>query len=160
MRRTALAACLVLLAGSAQAAGPGCDKLHWNLDAERALIAAASRDGVAGSPPVARRLVARPTADAGLPKLPERSPRTASALAGHFTVLIPEAGIYRITLDTEGWLDVIQNDAYRRADVSTRAHDCPGIRKSVRFRLEPGPAIIQVSDGSAAEIGVAVTREP
>ena len=154
----ALALAGLVLAGAAQAAESGCDKLAWNLDAERTLIASASTGDAKAAPPLARRLAMKPLAEAGLPKPPERTPREASALAGFATVSVPEAGLYRVTLDAEGWLDVVQAGAYRRADAFTGVRDCPGIRKSVKFRLDAGEATIQVT-GTAPTIGLAVTRE-
>lgn len=159
MRPAALAGLLLLAATGALAQEPDCGRLAWNLDAERALLAAAG--GVEQvDPPLARRLSLKPMADAALPKPPERAPRASQPFAAFTTVPIPAAGLYRVTLDSEGWLDVIQDGAYRRADAFTGARDCPGLRKSVRFRLEAGEALVQVNRDSAGLVGIAVTREP
>lgn len=150
---------LALSANPAAAAEQGCAGFAWNLDAERALLAAPRTEPEA-TVPVRRRLVLKPLVEAALPKPPERAPRAPGSLAGATTVTIPEAGLYRVTLDAEAWLDVIQDGAYRRAEAFTGARGCPGIRKSVRFRLEGGRAVVQVSGTSADAIAVAVTREP
>lgn len=159
MRRGLVTVAALLSGGLAQAAEVGCERLAWPLDTERALIAAATEAGDRSSPPLARRLVMRPLSEVALPKPPERAPRDAGAHAGLASVTVPEAGLYRVTLDAEGWLDVIQDGTYRRAEAFTGVRDCPGIRKSVRFRLDAGPVTIQVT-GPGGAIGLAVTREP
>ncbi|HMO30773.1 hypothetical protein [Enterovirga sp.] len=158
MIRAALGGLLFLAATGAFAQEAGCGRLAWNLDAERALLASDGTEQAA--PPLARRLGLRPMAEAALPKPPERAPRAPQSFAAFTTVSIPEAGLYRVTLDSDGWLDVIQDGAYRGADAFTGARACPGLRKSVRFRLEPGEAIVQVNRDSGGAIGIAVTREP
>lgn len=155
-----LAGCSALLVATGSlAAEVGCERLAWNLDAERALMAAATEGDPGAVPPLARRLAARPLADAGLPRPPERAPREPDARAAHTTVSVAEAGLYRVTLDSDGWLDVVQDGVYRRAEAFTGVRGCPGIRKSVRFRLDAAPAIIQVTGASAPSVTVAVTRE-
>jgi hypothetical protein len=158
MRRLALALAGLLAAGAASAAETGCDRLAWTLDAERALLAAATPNADRASPPAARRLTMMPLAQAGFALPPERAPREPGALGGVVRVSVPEAGLYRVTLDAEGWLDVVQNGAHRGADAFTGVRECPGLRKSVKFRLEAGEAAIQVT-GTAPTIGLAFTRD-
>lgn len=149
----------LLLTGAAHAAGIGCEAFAWKLDAERALLAAPEA-GEKAAPPTFRALAMKPLPRANLPMPPERAPREpGTALAGATRVSVPEAGLYRVTLPEEGWLDVIQNGAYRRPEAFTGAKECPGLRKSVRFRLDAGEAIIQVT-GQATMAGLAFTREP
>ena len=160
MKLVTVAALAGLLAtGAAHAAGTGCGGFAWSLDAERALLAA-PETGDTTAPPAFRRLAMTPLAQAALPMPPERAPREpGSALAGATRVSVPEAGLYRVTLPAEGWIDVIQGGAYRRPEAFTGAKDCPGLRKSVRVRLDAGEAVIQVT-GTTPVPGLAFTREP
>ncbi|MDB5511605.1 MAG: hypothetical protein JWR08_1088, partial [Enterovirga sp.] len=135
-------------------------RLAWELGEERVLLSAAG--GPAATPvalPGAARLGLKPLADAALPKPPERAGRMPGGLAGQLTLSVPEAGLYRVTLSAEAWIDVVQGDAYRPAEASSGVRNCPGIRKSVKFRLEPGAATVQVSGAGSEAVTVAVTRD-
>jgi hypothetical protein len=145
---------------SAGAAEQGCERLAWDLGLERTLLAEATttQAGVP-APPLARRLALRPIGEAGLPMPPGREPRSADARAGHLSATIAAAGLYRVTLSEEGWIDVVQGGAYLQPDGFTGVRGCPGIRKSVRFRLQPGPVTVQVSGSSADAVAVSVTPD-
>ncbi len=158
--RLLAAAAFALLPGLALAAESGCERLSWDLAAERALMSAAVPTG--GSEvlpaPVAARLAL--AADlARLAKPPERTGRAGSGLAGSVSVRIAQSGLYRVTLSGEGWIDAIQDGAYRKPVAFTGVRDCPGLRKSVKFQLEPGALIVQVSGGEADSVTLAVTPD-
>ena len=77
---------------------------------------------------------------------PERAPRSAQAFAGHF-VLAPPAkpGVYKVTISSPGWIDVIDGDSYLHPKSFTGATDCEGARKSVKFDLPSRPLALQFS---------------
>ena len=156
--RALIAVALCAFGFTASAAEQGCEKLAWNLDLERYLLAHPEASPGAGLP-VSRQLALWPAADAGLPKAPERTSRAEGAKAAHLSFTVPEAGLYRVTLSSEAWLDLIQADAYRRAQAFTGVRDCPGLRKSVRFQLDAGLAVVQISGSTADTIGVVVTQD-
>ncbi len=146
-----------LLTSAAAAAEDGCDRFAWDLATERSLIASAP-SGVPSdtAPPFAFKLPM--DKDAALPR-PAGKPRQSSLYAGHVTVRIAEAGLYRVTLSGEGWIDAVQGDAERKSEAFSGAHGCPGLRKSVKFRLDAGPLLIQVSNSADPAITVAVTPD-
>lgn len=159
MRRllVAAAASLVGFAASAAESG-GCGRFAWDLGAERELLASAPASGPA-SPPAAFRLVLGQAETAALPKPPPPDAKPRPGLAGSISLPIAEAGIYRVTLSGEAWIDAVQHDAFLNAEAFSGVGDCPGMRKSVKFRLDPGTLLLQIRGSAAGTIAVAVTRD-
>ena len=102
----------------------------------------------------------QPLSAAGLPKAPERAPKSPSAFAGHFTLAAPaKAGAYRVTISSEGWVDVLDGGAYLHPIAFTGAKDCEGARKSVKFDLPGRPLALQFSGVPKDQISVIVSPE-
>ena len=102
----------------------------------------------------------QPLSSAGLPKPPERAPKSPSAFAGHFTLAAPaKPGAYRITISSEGWVDVLDGGAYLHPIAFTGAKDCEGARKSVKFDLPARPLALQFSGVSKDQISVIVSPD-
>ena len=93
--------------------------------------------------------------DVKLPVAPERAPGKDTNAA---VVSVPklEAGRYHITLSAEAWIDVAQNGALVKSSDFSGQRDCPGVRKSVLFDLAAGPATVQITNASAANIDFAI----
>ena len=157
-RAVTLVACAAALVPCvAAAAEEVCNRFTWDLTTERSLIASAAAGAPANAaPPLALNMPMNK--EAALPKPPGKA-RQPSLFAGHVTVQIAEPGLYRVTLSGEGWIDAIQGDAEQRSEAFSGAHGCPGLRKSVKFRLEPGPLLIQISNSAEAAVTVAVTPD-
>lgn len=161
MRRLLVAAAASLAGFAASAAeSGGCGRFAWDLGAERDLLAAASApaSGLV-SPPAAFRLALGPAETAALPKPPPPDAKPRPGLAGAIPLSIAEAGTYRVTLSGEAWIDAVQHDAFLNAEAFSGVGDCPGIRKSVKFRLDPGTLLLQIRGSAADVIAVAVTRD-
>ena len=102
----------------------------------------------------------QPLATAGLPKAPERAPKSPTAFAGHFTLAAPaKAGNYRVTISSEGWVDVLDGGAYLHPIAFTGAKDCEGARKSVKFDLPARPLALQFSGVPQNQISVIVSSD-
>ena len=91
----------------------GCDKFKWPLDKERATLngtdlpKVVSGDRVTFPIPFATIVGLLPFADAKLPAPPEHAPKSPDTFAGFFQAPAPkQPGSYKITLSTEGWIDV------------------------------------------------------
>lgn len=158
MRRVLVAAAASLAGFAASAAEPGgCGRFAWDLGAERDLLAAASAPASGpASPPAAFRLA---LGTAALPKPPPPDTKLRPGLAGSVSLPIAEAGLYRVTLSGEAWIDAVQHDAFLSAEAFSGVGDCPGMRKSVKFRLDPGTLLLQIRGSAAGTIAVAVTRD-
>jgi hypothetical protein len=96
-----------------------------------------------------------PADKAGFTLPPERAPAggTFGAVA---SVEVPAGGAIQISLSGEAWIDVIQDGKAIKSAGYSGVKTCPGIRKSVRFKLAAGPAIVQFSGAKKAELKVAV----
>ena len=99
-------------------------------------------------------------ASAGLPKAPERAPKSAQAFAGHFALAAPaKPGVYKITISSPGWIDVLDGGDYLHPKAFTGATGCDGARKSVKFDLPPRPLALQFSGVEGDRISVIVSPD-
>ena len=165
LARRLIAVALIAAPGLAQAQeGSGCGGFRWPLDRERAALTRADKpslpNGGALAYDVATTLELQPLSAAGLPKAPERAPRSPSAFAGHFVLAAPaKPGVYKVTISTEGWIDVLDGGAYLHPIAFTGARECDGARKSVKFDLPPRPLAIQFSGVPRNQISVIVSPD-
>jgi hypothetical protein len=163
--RWLIAVALIAAPGLAQAEeGSGCGAFRWPLDQERAALARADKpslpNGGSLAYDVAMTLELQPLAAAGLPKAPERAPKSPSAFAGHFALAAPtKAGAYRVTISSAGWVDVLDGGAYLHPIAFTGAKDCEGARKSVKFDLPARPLALQFSGVPQNQISVIVSPD-
>ena len=163
--RWLLAVAVIAAPGLARAQeGSGCNGFKWPLDHERAALVRADKASLpnGGSLPydVAMTLELQPLSAAGLPKAPERAPKSPSSFAGHFVLAAPaKAGAYRLTISSEGWVDVLDGGAYLHPTAFTGAKDCEGARKSVKFDLPARPLAIQFSGVPRDQISVIVSPD-
>jgi hypothetical protein len=101
-----------------------------------------------------------PSAEVKLPIAPERAPKSNNTFAGFIEASAPaQKGTYKITLSSEGWIDIVQNGERLKSIAATGATGCDGIRKSVKFELAKTPFTVQFSGVEANSIGVAISRE-
>jgi hypothetical protein len=140
----------------------GCGAFRWPLETEFAALRAADKPAVANGGALAYgaaqtlRLVT--FADAGLPHAPERAPKNDPSFAGHFSLGAPaKAGIYKITLASDGWVDVVDNGAFLHPKAFSGVRGCEGARKSVKFDLPGRPVDVQLSNVRDPSIAVIVT---
>jgi hypothetical protein len=160
--RLALAAALLAAPGVASAAEPtGCEAFRWPIEQERAALIATRQpvsNGGAMQYAGAMTLQLAPFAEAALPQPPERAPKVDSSFAGHFTLPAPpKAGLYKVTLASDGWIDVIDNGVFLHPKGFSGSRDCDGARKSVKFDLPARALSVQFSNVHDAEIAVIVT---
>lgn len=139
----------------------GCDKFKWDVTRERAALAQvnlpklASGSALTGALPQTIALDLKAPEDAKLPSPPERAPKPGT-FAGFTTLNIPANGIYSVTLSAGAWIDVIQTGGFLKPKAHSGVHGCDGIRKTVKFDLAAGSAVIQVSGVAEPGIKIAV----
>jgi hypothetical protein len=149
----------VFLAGTSvtMAANAGCDAFKWPVTREQALFPAApaaqSGGAVAVGQAVDFTLAAVDTISFAVP--PERAP-AAGTFGATASVAVPPEGELQISLSDEAWIDVIQDGQAVKSAGFSGVKTCPGIRKSVRFKLTPGAATIQLSGAKKEDLKVAV----
>ena len=159
------AVALAAAPGLAQAQeGSGCGGFRWPLEPERAALIRSDKPSLANGGAlalnIAMTLELQPLTSAGLPKAPERAPKSAQAFAGHFALAAPaKPGVYKITISSPGWIDVIDGENYLHPKAFTGATGCEGARKSVKFDLPPRPLALQFSGVESDRISVIVSPD-
>jgi hypothetical protein len=154
------------MVGSAFAEEPvGCDKFKWPLDKERATLNGSdlpkivSGDRVAFPVPFATIVGLVPLADAKLPAPPERAPKSPDTFAGFFQAPAPkQPGSYKVTLSSEGWIDVEQAGHAVKSTAFSGALGCEGVRKSVKFDLAAAPFTVELSGVAADSIKIVISK--
>lgn len=171
-RLSAVGLAAVLAAGALAAARPataaepsGCNGFKWPIAREQAVLTGpASKVETGATIEVAAkavRLALGPQADAKLPSPPERLPKEPDSVANRFAGYvridkIPAPGTYTVALSAASWLDAIQDGKMLKPAAFSGATDCEGIRKVVKFDLQGGPLLLQVSSVTANEIVLTV----
>ena len=139
----------------------GCAAFKWPVDHERAALLATKpvvANGGALPLGAAVALKLQPLDEAGLPQPPERAPKYNPSNAGHFTLAAPpKAGMYKITVASDAWIDVIDSDAFVKSKGFSGAKGCEGARKTVRFDLPAREVTVQISGVHDAELWTIVT---
>jgi hypothetical protein len=159
------AVALAAAPGLAQAQeGSGCGGFKWSLEPERAALIRSDKPSLANGGALALNMAMtlelQPLAGAGLPKAPERAPKSAQAFAGHFALAAPaKPGVYKITISSPGWIDVLDGEDYLHPKAFTGATGCDGARKSVKFDLPPRPLALQFSGVESDRISVIVSPD-
>jgi hypothetical protein len=167
MRSALIALVALLAAGPCLAQEPvGCDKFKWPLDHERAMLTgtdvptAASGGSVTHPLPVVVSVALVPFADAKLPMPPERAPKSPASFAGFVQLAAPsQGGTYKVSLSSEGWVDVVQDGRTVKSAGFSGATGCDGIRKSVKFELAAQPFSVELSGIPVNAIRIAITGD-
>ncbi|MFA5951779.1 MAG: hypothetical protein WC807_16005 [Hyphomicrobium sp.] len=149
------------------AGAPSCDGLSWPLETERIAfsrpdLVSANAGGVL-TPDVANAfellLAARGTATRAIE--PTGKPKLDAAQTFEGTVSVDNVlgqGAIQVTLADEGWIDVVQRGKALPAVAHTGSKSCPGIRKSVKFMVDPGPFVVQVTGATTSKLKVSIRR--
>jgi hypothetical protein len=155
MTRAAFAILALLAAGAPAQAD--CDHFKRSVAQERAWFAAspAALPAKGGSAEPGRGYALALAKNLDLPVAPERKPGPDRYAA---VVSLPKlgAGLYQITLSEEAWIDVVADGALVKSRDFSGQKDCPGVRKTVRFKLA-GPATIEISNASVDKILLAIS---
>lgn len=144
--------CLATACGSvvAQSLTEDCGAAAWSLDADRVRLAtpglaelqAGATIDLAPGPAV--ELVLAPQAG---------GPDGAAVFGGVFPLVVPEPEqIWQITVSVPAWIDVRVSGHTLDPLAFTGVHACPGVRKSLRFRLQPGTAVLEVSKAATQKL--------
>jgi hypothetical protein len=156
--RLALAAVLIATPAAAAETG-GCGAFKWPITADIALLEAATwRDSgatIALDGPVGLRLKLGPLDAAGFALPPERAP--APAAQNGSLRFEAKPGTYQFTLTEPAWTDLVQDGASLKPSEFSGVKDCDGARKSLRYDLKAGPAVLQISNAPGRSVGVAIT---
>lgn len=70
---------------------------------------------------------------------------------------IERAGVYRVVLSENAWVDVIEDGKMIESGRFGPGGPCSGFRKAVQFDLKPGRHQLEISGNEDADVGVWVT---
>lgn len=145
---------------AAEPGGEDCGKAAWPLASARTRLAAPVRTVEVGgrlSLPLegAVTLDLSDRASAALPFPPTRQGRESRAGFARIAVP-PPGGDYQITVSDGAWLDVFADGRPLAPLAFTGVHACPGVRKSLRFRLPAGEAVLVVTDAAGSGLGMVI----
>ena len=161
MRPVLIAVSATLLLGAASARAEeaaGCSTFKWSIAREQAAFSAAGLPSIGSGqalPATGASVALQPQAAVTFVKPPARKPKVDPAFAAVLSLPpITAAGTYEVTLSDEAWIDVVQNGTDIKSSGFSGQPNCPGVRKSVKFALQPGPATVQISGASAQTIKV------
>jgi len=159
-----LALGLVLALGASARAQEACDKFKWSVAREKAWFEASPPKIASGAEAVqvnkAYAVALKPLADTAFVKPPARAPKPETFGAVLTGATIEQAGLYDITLSSEGWIDAVQAGAIVRTVDFSGQVGCPGVRKTVRYQLERGPLTVQLSNVEGEAILLASSLGP
>ncbi|WP_296740710.1 hypothetical protein [Mesorhizobium sp.] len=148
-----------ILAGTsfAIAADAGCDAFKWPVSREQALFPAAppAQSGATLTVGQAVDFSLAAVDTISFEVSPEHAP-AAGTFGATASVTVPPEGELQFTLSDEAWIDVVQDGHSVKSTGFSGVKTCPGIRKSVRFKLSGGQAIVQLSGAKKADLKVAV----
>ncbi len=161
MRALALAALLATVAAlPAAAQGDPCAGFKWPVAREKDAFAGpqlpilksgAQYPGVMAGVTVALT----PQDKVGYPTPPAHKPKVDQPNGAVLDVPpLAAGGTYQVTLSDEAWVDLVQKGRIIRSTAFSGATGCPGIRKSVRFKVEGGPLTVEISDAKAERINL------
>ncbi|MFG1372591.1 hypothetical protein V5F32_10490 [Xanthobacter oligotrophicus] len=150
--------------GRAQPAAPAqdCDRAAWPLAADRARLSAPGlrpvRNGDVLILPLdsALRFILVPQAGANLPVPPRKGEEGAFAGVVDLKVPAPER-VWQVTVSVNAWIDVVVDGRPLTPVAFTGVHACPGLRKSLRFRIPGGDVRLQASGAEGARLDLLIT---
>lgn len=160
----------VLSAGAGRAAADeadACSHFSWEVAHERAamrqtpqaLTAAVTPDGAAqvqAEHLYEVKLAPQTTVTYAVP--PGKAAPDDSAQGGLVHFRVPAAGVYRVSLSTGHWIDVLADGRLLKARDFQGARGCERPHKIVEFELPANqPLTLQLSGASASSVRVAIT---
>lgn len=87
-------------------------------------------------------------------------PGGSVAYGGLLSLIVKQAGTYRIGLSSGAWLDVVEGGKLALSSAHGHGPACSTIRKIVDFPLKPGRYVVQISANAEPSLGLMVWRQP
>lgn len=160
------AASLVLtVARSGAEEASGCAAFRWPVATEQKLLDAPGLPTIASGgafPGVGQgaSVALIPQGEVAYTVAPTRAPKSSPAHGAEMMLPAGAGRAIQVTLSGEAWIDVVQGGKVLRSTAFSGKTGCPGIRKSVRFTLAPGPAAVAISDAADTAIRLAILPVP
>ena len=134
---------------------PACEQFDWSIKREFELLGdpylemVFSGATLSSVPDKGLVMELQPHGTVDYVLAPGGEPKSDDSFAGLLFIKdVPQAGTYQVTLSGDAWIDLIQDGKALALAAETSNPNCSDARKSMRFRLEPGPLTVQVSGAS------------
>lgn len=94
-------------------------------------------------------------------RAPAKPPQGTQTHAGVLRLNVPREGVYRITVDSPIWIDLLAQSAPLQTTRFSGWHGCASFRKSLEYALKPGDAItLQLNHSAQGTVRVLITPLP
>jgi hypothetical protein len=165
-----VAVCTVVLTAAPMAFAAetgGCESFAWPVKTELQWMKAPDSEAVASgaklpSPPEkALALSLQPMSAVSFPVAPTgRLKPEGDVYGGIITFDSPSSapGSYQVTVQTGAWVDVVQDGKALKPTAHSGKSDCDGVRKTIRFKLDPGPFTLEFSNVRKDSIKFAIRQ--
>jgi len=100
----------------------------------------------------------RPQSEVEFVQPPSKAASGPTPMGGITRFKVPTRGVYRVTLDSPLWIDVVTATGIIAPSAYTGWHECTVFRKSVDYTLEAGQTVALQFSGAATDL-VKVTIE-
>jgi hypothetical protein len=133
----------------------GCNSFAWSIVTELKWIKAADNEAVKSGaklpqpPEKAINLSLEPMSAVSFPVAPTGHRKPEGDVYGGIVSFDSPSGApgsYQVSMETAGWVDLIQDGKALKSTEHSGKSDCDGIRKTLRFTLDPGPFIVEFSN--------------
>ncbi|WP_245279894.1 hypothetical protein [Hyphomicrobium sp. 99] len=165
-----VAVCTLVLAAASTAFAAetgGCESFPWPIKTELQWMKASDSQAVKSGaklptpPEKALALSLEPMSAVSFPVAPTGKLKPEGDVFGGFVNFDSPSsapGLYQVTLQTPGWVDVVQDGKSLKPTAHSGKSDCDGVRKTLRFNLDPGPFTIQFSNIKKDSIKFAIRQ--
>jgi len=144
-----------------------CQASHWDMSRELKAFGRPPQGESAGSSastmPLLRldtlyALRLRAQSEVEFVQPPSKAASGPTPMGGISRFKVPTRGVYRVTLDSPLWIDVVTATGIIAPSAYTGWHECSVFRKSVDYTLEAGQTVALQFSGAATDL-VKVTIE-
>jgi hypothetical protein len=80
---------------------------------------------------------------------------TRKGYAGLATIDVPRAGTLEVSLDNKTFIDFVRGGKALDLAAEPREHACPGVQKTLAFKVTPGRYLIQLSGSPDKAVKIA-----
>lgn len=86
------------------------------------------------------------------------APEKVGPNGGTLTLVVAEAGTYRVAVGQRAWVDLIRDGKVTSSSAHGHGPKCTGIRKMVDFVLSPGNYTLQLSGSEAESVAILAVK--
>ena len=175
MVRTAMLSCCLLSLGCAALAAPafaddadGCSHFSWDVSHELKVMKQTAAPVTAATKPSAQapaiqidklyELKLSPQSSVTYSAKPAKPTLNDSAQGGLVRFHIDKAGLYRVSITSGHWIDVVDGEQLVKSKDFSGSHDCPRPHKIVEFELPANKdLVLQFSGSTDSSVVTAIT---